>query len=168
MIPGTAISFLCHFIVLVDDVFSLKDCYNRLAGFLGSLTSDVTNTDIEDSVVTDLCKFYNFSKNQTSLIFCQIWLLMTTLIKEMEPPYNPSHGVNHHAEFISLSTGFMTLCLFNLLVLLISFITTLLDVFNLTGPSLSILVALAITPIVWITRNKKMKETLIKLFNVDK
>ena len=84
----------------------------------------------------------------------------------MEPPYNPSHGVNHHAEFISLSTGFMTLCLFNLLVLIISFITTLLDVFTLTSPSLAILVAMAITPIVWISRNKKMMDQIIKLLNV--
>ena len=55
MIPSTAISFLCHFIVLVDDVFSLKDSYNRLAGFLGALMSNVTNVDdFEESVVMEL------------------------------------------------------------------------------------------------------------------
>ena len=51
MIPCTAMSFLCHFIVFVDDVFSLRDSYNRLTAFLGTLMSNETNIDIEDSVV---------------------------------------------------------------------------------------------------------------------
>ena len=104
MIPCTVASFLSHFVVLTDDVFNLKDSYNRLAGYIRSLNlvSPVTNVDSIEEVV------------------------------EMEtqppPPYNPSNGVNQHAEFISLNTGFMTLCLFNMLVLLISFITTVFEV----------------------------------------
>ena len=61
-------SFLCHFIVFVDDVFSLRDSYNRLTAFLGlgTLMSNVTNVDIEDSVVMNysniqiqICKYSN-------------------------------------------------------------------------------------------------------------
>ena len=104
MIPCTVASFLSHFLVLTDDLFNLKDSYNRLAGYIRSLKAvyPVTNVDNIEEVV------------------------------EMEtqppPPYNPSNGVNQHAEFISLNTGFMTLCLFNMLVLLISFITTVFEV----------------------------------------
>ena len=57
MIPCTAISFLSHFIVLLDDVFSLRDSYNRLTAFLRTLMSDVTNIDIEDSVVMNYSNY---------------------------------------------------------------------------------------------------------------
>lgn len=36
MIPSTAASFLCHFIVLVDDVFSFRNSYNRLTLYIRS------------------------------------------------------------------------------------------------------------------------------------
>ena len=104
MIPCTVASFLSHFLVLTDDVFNLKESYNRLAGYIRSLNavSPMTNVDSIEEVVE----------------------------METQPPapYNPSNGVNQHAEFISLTTGFMTLCLFNMLVLLISFITTMFKV----------------------------------------
>ena len=138
MIPCTAISFLCHSVVLIDDVFSLKNSYNRFTAYIRSLTavSPMNNVNIE---------------------------ILDTL---PQPPYNPSNGVNHHAEFISLTTGFMTLCLFNMLVLLISFITTVFNVFNFTGPVLAILMAMAITPVVWILRNKKMKDAFLELLHI--
>ena len=101
MIPCTAASFLCHFIVLTDDMFNLKNIYNRLASYIRSLKA-----------VSPVTHVNNIEEMET----------------EPQPPYNPSHGVNHHAEFISLTTGFMTLCLFNMLVLLISFITTMFEV----------------------------------------
>ena len=60
--------FLFHFIVFVDDVLSLRDTYNSLTAFLGlgTLMSNVTNVDIEDSVVMNysniqiqICKYSN-------------------------------------------------------------------------------------------------------------
>ena len=138
MIPCTAVSFLCHSVVLIDDVFSLKNSYSRFTAYIRSLTA-VTPMNND-----------NIEMNETL----------------PQPPYNPSHGVNHHAEFISLTTGFMTLCLFNMLVLLISFITTVFNVFNFTGPVLAILMAMAITPVVWILRNKKMKDAFLELLHI--
>ena len=81
-----------------------------------------------------------------------------------EELYHPSHGLNHHIEFVSLNTGFMTLCLFNMIVFLISLLTTILEVFNLIGPGLAWLVAMAVTPAIWISRSKKMREKIKKTF----
>ena len=78
--------------------------------------------------------------------------------------YHPSHGLNHHVEFVSLNTGFMTLCLFNMMVFLISLLTTLFEVFNFIGPGLAWLVAMAVTPAIWISRSKKMKDKIKKIF----
>ena len=102
MIPCTAASFLCQIVVLTDDVFNLKNIYNRLASCIRSLNtvSPVNNVDNIELVV------------------------METPPQPPPPPQNPSHP----GEFISLTTGFMTLCLFNMLVLLISFITTVFEV----------------------------------------
>ena len=66
-------------------------------------------------------------------------------------------------ESVSLTTGFITFCFFNLTVFLISFFGKMFEIFNLTGPSLSWLVAMAVTPTIWILRNKKMKQRA-KLF----
>ena len=72
--------------------------------------------------------------------------------------YNPSHYLNQHAEFVSLSTRFLTLCILNMIVFLISFLTTVFEVFNFVAPGLAWLVAMAITPTIWIARNKKMAD----------
>ena len=79
--------------------------------------------------------------------------------------YHPAHGLNHHsAEFVSLTTGFMALCLFNMIVFLLSLLTTLFEVFNYIGPSLAWLVAMAVTPAIWISRSKKMTEKIYEIF----
>ena len=45
-------------------------------------------------------------------------------------------------------------------------LTNVFKVFNLTGPALALLMAMAITPIVWILRNKKMKDAFMELLNM--
>ena len=68
-------------------------------------------------------------------------------------------------EFISLTTGFIGFCLFNMIVFLISFLGTLLGDYNVNmGPSLAWQVALAVTPIIWITRNKKIVDKMKSRF----
>ena len=37
--------------------------------------------------------------------------------------YHRSHGLNHNAEFVSLTTGFITLCFFNMIVIINSLFT---------------------------------------------
>ena len=74
--------------------------------------------------------------------------------------YNPSHYFNQHVEFVSLSTRFLTLCVLNMIVFLISILTTVFEVFNFVAPGLAWLVAMAITPTIWIARNKKMADKL--------
>ena len=62
-------------------------------------------------------------------------------------------------EFVSITTGFIGFCLFNMIVFLIGFLGTLLADFKVdVGPSLSWQVAMAVTPIIWITRNNKIVE----------
>ena len=78
--------------------------------------------------------------------------------------YHPAHSLHHQSEFVSLTTGFMTLCLFNMIVLLITLLTTLFEVFNFIGPGLAWLVAMAVTPTIWITRNKKMLDKIKEIF----
>ena len=78
--------------------------------------------------------------------------------------YHPAHSLHHQSEFVSLTTGFMTLCLFNMIVLLITLLTTLFEVFNFIGPGLAWLVAMAVTPTIWITRNKKMLDKIKNIF----
>ena len=58
----------------------------------------------------------------------------------------------------------MTLCLFNKMVFLISLLATLFKVFNIIGPGLAWLMAMAVTPTIWITRSKKMIEKMKEIF----
>ena len=67
-------------------------------------------------------------------------------------------------EFVSVTTGFIGFCLFNMIVFLISFIGTLLEEFNLDTPTIAWQLAMAVTPTIWITRNKKFKEKIKNLF----
>ena len=82
----------------------------------------------------------------------------------------PAHGLNHHVEFVSLNTGFMTLCIFNLMVFLIIILETIFEMFNIIdtedfiGPGLGWLLAMAITPAIWISRSKKMTEKIYEIF----
>ena len=80
--------------------------------------------------------------------------------------YNPSHYLNQHAEFVSLSTRFLTFCVFNMIVFLISILTTVFEVFNFFAPGLAWLVAMAITPTKWIARKKKMTDKLREMFKM--
>ena len=60
-------------------------------------------------------------------------------------------------EFVSVTTGFIGFCLFNMIVFLISFIGTMLEDFDINlGPSMAWQLAMAVTPSIWITRNKKI------------
>ena len=63
-------------------------------------------------------------------------------------------------KLVSLSTGFLTFCLFNVTVFMLSFIGTLLDSVPAVGPNFSWQVAMAVTPTIWIARNKNMKEKI--------
>ena len=98
-----------------------------------------------------------FSPNMTTQI-------INVEMADLTTPYNPSHLLNQHAEFVSLSTRFLTLCVFNMIVFLISILTTVFDVFNFVAPGLAWLVAMAITPTMWITRNKKMTDKFREIF----
>ena len=87
---------------------------------------------------------------------------------------NPAHGLDHHVvsgkardgafnqnpfqENIFLSTGFFTLCLFNLAGFLISLLGTLLKIYAVFYLSLAWLIVMAVFPVMWISRNKKMKK----------
>ena len=65
---------------------------------------------------------------------------------------------------VSLNTGFMTLCLFNMMVFLISLLRSIFEVFNFIGPDLAWLVTMAVTPVIWISRSKKMKDKIKEIF----
>ena len=130
MIPATLISFLCQIVVMVDDIWSLKSIYQRLR----RIFSPKTTTHINNVEMADLTMNHG------------------------PETYNPSLCLNQHAEFVSLSTRFLTLCVFNMIVFLIGFLTTVFEVFNFVAPGLAWLVAMAITPTIWITRNKKMTD----------
>ena len=139
MIPATVTSFLCQLIVVVDDIWGWKNIYNALRQFLRpNMVTQINNGDIE----------------------------MPDLSAAPGPQlYDPSPGLNHHsAEFVSLNTGFLTLCLFNMMVFLISLLTTLFEVFDSIGPGFAWLVATAVTPATWISRSKKMREKIKKIF----
>ena len=136
MIPATMTSFLCHIIVVVDDIWGWKNINNAVRQFLRpNIVTPINNGDIE-------------------------------MVDLSAPPgeelYNPAHSLDHHVEFVSLNTGFMTLFLFNMLLFLLSLMTTIFDVF--IDPGLALLVAMAVTPIIWISRSKKMKDKLKKIF----
>ena len=139
MIPATVTSFLCQIIVVVDDIWGWKNIYNAVRLFLRpNIVTTINNGDIE----------------------------MVDLSGAPGPQlYHPAHGLKHHsAEFVSLNTGFMTICLFNMVMLLISLIATLFEVFNFIGPGLAWLVAMAVTPGIWIFRSKKMREKIKQIF----
>ena len=139
VIPATVTSFLCQITVVVDDIWGWKNIYNALRQFLRpNIVTPINNGDIE---MVDL----SAAPGQAL--------------------YHPSHGLNHHsAEFVSLNTGFMTICIFNMMVFLISLLTALFEVFNFIGPGLAWLVAMAVTPTIWISRSKKMREKIKKIF----
>ena len=139
MIPATVTSFLCQLIVVVDDIWSWKNIYKAVRHLLRP--NIVTPLDHGDMEMVDL-----------------------TAAPGQEL-YHPSHGLNHHsAEFVSLNTGFMTLCIFNMMVFLISLLTTLFEVFDSIGPGLAWLVAMAVTPTIWIFRSRKMTDKIKKIF----
>ena len=72
--------------------------------------------------------------------------------QEQELSY-PSHGLNHHAEFVSLNTSLIVHCLFKMIVFLISLLTTLhpltFEVFNFIILSLIKSVLLPFTSLWW-------------------
>ena len=136
MIPATMTSFFCHIIVVVDDIWDWKNIYNAVRTFLRP--DMVTPVNFGDIEMVDLSA------------------------PPGEELYNPAHSLDHHVEFVSLNTGFMTLFLFNMLLFLLSLMTTIFDVF--IDPGLALLVAMAVTPIIWISRSKKMKDKLKKIF----
>ena len=68
-------------------------------------------------------------------------------------------------EFVSLTTGFIGFCLFNMIVFLIGLITTLLEEFNPNIPIIAWQLAMAVTPTIWITRNKKFWKKIKNLWN---
>ena len=63
-------------------------------------------------------------------------------------------------KLVSLSTGFLTFCLFNVTVFVLSFIGTLLDSVPTVSVNMSWLLAMAITPTIWIARNKNMRDKI--------
>ena len=131
MIPATATSFLCQIFVVVDDIWGWTNVCEKVRRFFSP--NIVTPTDNgQQNVSVDL------SVSQEC--------------------YNPIHLLNQHAEFVSLSTGFLTFCLFNMIVFFISIITMAFEVFNFIGPGLAWLTAMTLTPTIWIIRSKKMKE----------
>ena len=133
LMPATVASFLCQIIVVVDDIWGWKNIYLAVRTFFRpNIVTSINNGDIE---MVDLSAAPG------------------------QELYHPSHGLNHHAEFVSLTTGFMTICLFNMIMFLISLVTTILEVFNSIGP-LAWLVAMAVMPIIWISRNKKMTDKI--------
>ena len=128
--------------MVVDDIWGWKNIYKEVRTFLRpNIVTPIINSDIE----------------------------MVDLSAAQGPElYHPGHGLNHHsAEFVSLTTGFMALCLFNMIVFLLSLLTTLFEVFNYIGPSLAWLVAMAVTPAIWITRSKKMKDKIKIIFLIE-
>ena len=74
--------------------------------------------------------------------------------------YNPTHILNQNAEFVSLSTGLLCICLFNI-VFFISILTAFV-VSNFIGPGLAWLAAMAVRYSQRIIRSKKMKENFLK------
>ena len=142
MIPATVTSFLCQITVVVDDIWGWKNIYRAVRHFLRpNIVTPINNGDID---MVDLS-------------------ISAAPGQEL---YHPSHGLNQHIEFVSLNTGFMAFCLFNMIVFLISFLTTILEVFpeNFIAPGLAWLVAMAVTPTIWITRNKKMLDKIKNIF----
>ena len=140
MMPATIISFLCQIVVLVDDIWSWKKIYDRVKRFISpNIVTQINIAHIEMADISTIQGTYT---------------------------YNPSQCLNNHqqAEFVSLSTRFLTLCVFNMIVFLISILTTVFEVFNFVGPGLAWLVAMAITPTMWIVRNKKMTDKLRQIF----
>ena len=138
MIPATAISFLCQTTVVVDDVWGWKCVYNEVRRCLRpKKVTPINNGDIE---IVDLSA------------------------AQGQELYHPEHSLHHQSEFVSLTTGFMTLCLFNMIVLLNTLLTAVFEVFNFIGPGLAWLVAMAVIPAIWISRSRKMKEKLKKIF----
>ena len=144
MIPPTVTSFLCQLIVVVDDIWGWKNIYNAVRHFLRpNVVTQINNGDIE---------------------------MIDLPAAPGQELYHPSHGLNHHVEFVSLNTGFMTLCIFNLMVFLIIILETIFEMFNIIdtedfiGPGLGWLLAMAITPAIWISRSKKMTEKIYEIF----
>ena len=138
MIPATVTSFICQIIVVVDDIWGWKNIYNALRQFLRpNIVTPINNGDIEMVDLTGV---------------------------PGQALYHPAHNLNHHVEFVSLTTGFITDCLFNMIVFLISFLTTLFELFNFIGPGLAWLVTMAVIPTIWITRNKKMLDKIKEIF----
>ena len=131
MIPATATSFLCQIFVVVDDIWGWTNVCEKVRRFF----SPNIVTPIDDGL-------QNVSGDLSVSQEC----------------YNPTHLLNQHAEFVSLSTGFLTFCLFNMIVFFISIITIAFEVFNFIGPGLAWLTAMTLTPTIWIIRSKKMKE----------
>lgn len=139
MMPLTIISFLCQIVVVVDDIWSWRSIYDRVRKFVRP--NIVTQINIEHIEMADL--------------------------STIQGTYTMSQCLSNQqqAEFVSLSTRFLTLCVFNMIAFLISILTTVFEVFNFVVPGLAWLVAMAITPTMWIVRNKKMTEKLRQIFH---
>ena len=89
--------------MVVDDIWGWKNIYKEVRTFLRpNIVTPIINSDIE---MVDLSAAPG------------------------QELYHPSQGLNQHIEFISLNTGFMAFCVFNMMVFLISFLATLLEVF---------------------------------------
>ena len=97
MILTTMTSFLCQMIVVVDDIWGWKNIYNSVIHFL--------------------------NPNRVSLINHGDMEMVDLPAAPGQELYHPSHGLNHNPEFVSLTTGFITLCFFNMIVIINSLFT---------------------------------------------
>ena len=70
-------------------------------------------------------------------------------------------------ESVSLTTGFVTFCCFNLTMMVITLSVKLLEIRSSPELTVAWLVAMAITPTIWIYRNKNMKEKAKQLLTCN-
>ena len=70
-------------------------------------------------------------------------------------------------ESVSLTTGFVTFCCFNLIAMVITLSVKLLEIRSSPELTVAWLVAMAITPTIWIYRNQNMKEKAKQLITCN-
>ena len=150
MIPATCTSFLSQLIVIVDVICGRKNIYRKLRGFFKpNLVTSISNGDMEGIQMSTV------SPQPTQLLDQH---LVSYWIKS-----NMAINIQILQKLISLTTGFLTFCLFNLIIFLVSLLGLLVDSWK-TGRhgELSWLLALALTPTIWIVRNRNMLQKIIK------
>ena len=132
LLPATCISFILQTIVIIEDVWGLS----RLMKFI--IPTNETPVIHLQNPAQGLQNHVVCNNNNTKII----WLRPLTIIQE----------------YISTTTGFFTLCLSNLSGFLISMFATLLKLYNPFYLPLAWLSLVAFIPVMWISRNKKMKD----------